>query len=65
LREVRAIPGQYRFAVLISKYGRDEKLFTWIDDLRADCPQARWRRERSVRRAMPTSCTGFDPIGGD
>ena len=30
--------GQYRLAVLIAKYGRGKKLFTWIDELTADCP---------------------------
>ncbi len=31
--------GKYRLAVLIAKYGRDEKLFTWTDELTADCPR--------------------------
>ena len=31
--------GQYRLAVLIAKYGRDQKLSTWIDKLTADCPR--------------------------
>jgi len=30
--------GQYRLAVLIGKYGRDKKLFAWIDELTANCP---------------------------
>ena len=29
--------GQYRLALLIAKYGRGKKLFTWIDELTADC----------------------------
>jgi hypothetical protein len=27
--------------VLIAKYGRDEKRFTWTDELTADCPRKR------------------------
>jgi hypothetical protein len=27
--------------VLIAKYGRDEKLFTWTDELTADYPRTR------------------------
>src|SRR5207249_9320017 len=30
--------GQYRLAVFIAKYGRDQKLSTWLDKLTADCP---------------------------
>jgi hypothetical protein len=26
-------------AVVITKYGRDEKVFTWADELAADCPR--------------------------
>jgi len=29
--------GQYRLGVLIGKHGRDKRLFTWIDELTADC----------------------------
>jgi hypothetical protein len=32
---------KYRLAVLIAKYGRDEKLFTWMDELTAECPRKR------------------------
>jgi hypothetical protein len=30
--------GKHRLAVLIAKYGRDEKLLIWTDELTADCP---------------------------
>ncbi len=31
--------GQYPLAHLVARYGRDEKLFTWRDEITADCPR--------------------------
>ncbi len=31
--------GQYKLAVLIARCGRDEKLFTWTDEITVDCPR--------------------------
>jgi hypothetical protein len=31
--------GRYRLARLIARYGRNEKLFRWIDEITADCPR--------------------------
>ncbi len=34
--------GQYKLPLLVAQYGRNEKLFTFIDEIAADCP----RKER-------------------
>jgi hypothetical protein len=31
--------GQYKLARLIARYGRDEKLFAWTNEITADCPR--------------------------
>ena len=36
---------KYRLAQLIATYGRNEKLFTWTDELTADCPRKLARNE--------------------
>jgi hypothetical protein len=33
--------GQYRLADLIMRYGRNEKVFTFIDDIARDCTRKR------------------------
>ena len=37
--------GQYRVDRLILRYGIDAKLFTWSDEIRADCPRKVARNE--------------------
>ncbi len=37
--------GSYRLAQLIARYGRNEKVFTWIDEITADCPRKQAQRE--------------------
>jgi hypothetical protein len=37
--------GQYPLAHLIAKYGRDEKLFAWTDEITADCPRKQARSD--------------------
>jgi hypothetical protein len=39
--------GKYRLAVLIAKYGRDEKLFTWADELTG--ARASWPGMQMIR----------------
>src|SRR5262249_6762203 len=43
--------GQYRLAVLIGKYGRDKKLFAWIDELTETAPIRRTPMIRATRAA--------------
>ncbi len=33
--------GKYKLAVLIAKYGRNEKMFSWSDELTSDYPRKR------------------------
>jgi hypothetical protein len=37
--------GRYRLAQLIARYGRNGKLFTWRDEITAECPRKRARNE--------------------
>jgi len=37
--------GSYMLVRLIARYGRDEKLFTWTDELTADCPRKQARND--------------------
>ena len=37
--------GQYPLAKLIVRYGRAEKLFTWRDEITAECPRKQARHE--------------------
>jgi hypothetical protein len=38
--------GRYRLADLIMRYGRDEKVFAFTDDVTANCTRKRARRDR-------------------
>jgi hypothetical protein len=46
--------GKYRLAHLIAKYGRNEKLFTWTDEITADCP-------RKLARSDSDPCSAICP----
>jgi len=37
--------GKYRLARLIARYGRDEKLFTWTDEITANRPRKQARSD--------------------
>ena len=51
--------GKYKLARLIARYGRDEKLFTWTDEITVDCPRKLARNDYdALRRAVsrPAGC---------
>jgi hypothetical protein len=50
--------GRYMLARLIARYGRQEKLFTWMDEITADCPRKQARSDSDPRRYLPRSAEG-------
>jgi hypothetical protein len=48
--------GRYRVADLVARYGPDEKLFAFTDDVTANCK--RRRAHSAVRRDLPGSAEG-------
>jgi hypothetical protein len=48
--------GRYRLADLITRYGRDEKLFAWTDEITANCVRKQARSDSpcgAVCRDLP------------
>ena len=45
VRQVCGRSGQYTLARLIARYGRDEKLFTWTDEITANCARKQARSD--------------------
>jgi hypothetical protein len=59
--------GRYRLADLISRYGRDEKLFAFTEDVIANCARKHTRSDNDPSRSAPicrNPCNALRAISG-